>query len=162
VQSAWGAIGVEVTLEGLPYDQVVVDRLSPRTYQAALVDLNLTRSPDPDPYPFWDQAQATGAGQNYTQWDNRMASEYLEQARISADMGERARFYRNFQVVFTEELPALPLFYSVYNYAVDKEIQGIRIGPSFDSSDRFSNISEWFLAGRAQRNPVPSPTAVTK
>ncbi len=60
------------------------DFLASRTYQAALVDLNLSRTPDPDPYPFWHQAEATG-GQNYSQWDNRAASEYLEQARVTAD-----------------------------------------------------------------------------
>jgi len=158
LQSAWTELGVEVNLEALPYDQLVVDRLTQRAYQAALVDLNLTRSPDPDPYPFWDQAQASGAGQNYSQWDNRMASEYLEQARVTADQGERARFYRNFQVVFNEELPALPLFFDVYNYAVDKEIQGVRVGPLFDTSDRFSTIVEWFLVGRTQRSEAPSPT----
>lgn len=159
IQSAWTALGVEVNLEALPYDQLVVDRLAPRAYQAALVDLNLMRSPDPDPYPFWDQAQATGEGQNYGQWDNRMASEYLEQARITVDIGERARLYRNFQVVFNEELPALPLFYRVYNYAVDNEIQGVRVGPLFDASDRFSTITEWYLIGRQVRNPAQQPTA---
>jgi len=56
-----------------------------------LVDLNLARYPDPDPYPFWDSIQATG-GQNYSQWDNKIASEYLEEARITVDSGERARF----------------------------------------------------------------------
>ncbi len=160
LQAAWAALGVEVNLEALPYDQLVVDRLTQRAFQAALVDLNLARSPDPDPYPFWDQAQASGAGQNYSQWDSRMASEYLEQARVTADQAERARYYRNFQVVFNDELPALPLFYGVYNYAVDRGIQGVRVGPLFDTSDRFANITEWFLAGRVLRpaSPTAAPT----
>ncbi len=158
IQTAWAAMGVDVGLEALPYDQVVLDRLAPRAFEAALVDLNLSRSPDPDPYPFWDQAQATGAGQNYSQWDNRMASEYLEEARINPDTNERARLYRNFQVVFNEELPALPLYYSVYNYAVDKEIQGVRVGPFFDSSDRFANITEWNLVTAPTRNTAPGAT----
>ena len=145
-------------MESLPYDQLVLDRLAPRAYEASLVDLNLSGSPDPDPYPFWDQAQGSGAGQNYTQWDNRMASEYLEEARINPDTNERARLYRNFQVIFNEELPALPLYYSVYNYAVDKEIQGVRVGPFFDSSDRFDNITEWNLTTLTQRNRTTSET----
>jgi len=158
LQASWADLGVDVSIEPLAYDQLVNDRLAPRAYQAALVDLDLMRSPDPDPYPFWDQAQANTEGQNYSQWNNRMASEYLEQARTTVDRNERARFYRNFQVVFNEELPALPLFYSVYNYAVSSEIQGIRIGPLFDPSDRFANIGEWFLAGRQPRNPTVLPT----
>jgi peptide/nickel transport system substrate-binding protein len=161
IQAAWTDLGAVVALEASPYDQLVTERLTDRNYQAALVDLNMTRSPDPDPYPFWDQAQATGAGQNYSQWDNRMASEYLEQARISVDLNERAKMYRNFQVVFQEELPALPLFYPVYTYAVSKDIQDVRIGPLFDPSDRFNSISGWHLAAlqRAPSPVSPSPTA---
>jgi peptide/nickel transport system substrate-binding protein len=154
IQAGWSDLGVEVTLEALPYDQLVSERLVDRSYQAALIDLNLSRSPDPDPYPFWDQAQASGSGQNYAQWDNRMASEYLEQARIAVDLNERAKMYRNFQVVFQEELPALPLFYPVYSYAVTREVQDVRTGPFFDPSDRFSNIPEWNLANRPR---VPAP-----
>jgi len=145
-------------LEAVPYDILLNERLANRDFQAALVDINLARSPDPDPYPFWDQVQAT-SGQNYTQWDNKMASDYLENARITLDITERARLYRNFQAIFTEELPALPLFYPVYNYAVDTQVQGIRMGPLFDASDRFSSITDWFLQAR-RSTPLPetSPT----
>ena len=80
-----------------------------------------------------------------------MASDYLEQARITVDLVERASLYRNFQVVFAEELPALPLFYPVYTYAVSQQVQGIQIGPLFDSSDRFITITDWYLVG-PQRN----------
>ncbi|MFN8425624.1 MAG: peptide ABC transporter substrate-binding protein, partial [Anaerolineales bacterium] len=79
IQSQWAKIGVRVDLQAMPYDQLVLNSLTSRAYQAALVDINLSRTPDPDPYPFWHQAEAT-AGQNYSQWDNRPASEYLEQA----------------------------------------------------------------------------------
>jgi peptide/nickel transport system substrate-binding protein len=158
IQANWRNLGVEVDLEALPYDQLVEERLVGRSYQAALVDLNFSRYPDPDPYPFWDQAQSSGEGQNYSMWDNRMASEYLEQARITKDLGQRARLYRNFQVVFSSELPALPLYYSVYTYAVDKEIQGVRIGPFFEPDDRFTGIAGWFLAGRPKGGSQPEVT----
>lgn len=147
VRDNWSPLGVEVTLEPLPYEVLLKERLEQRDYQAALVDLNLSRSPDPDPYPFWDQGQASG-GQNYTQWDSRIASEYLEQARVTVKLEERAKFYRNFQILFTQDLPALPLYYPMYTYAVDREIQGVRVGPLFDTADRFAGITGWFLAGR--------------
>ncbi len=152
IQQDWAAIGVVVTLEAVPYDTLVTERLGNREYQAALVDLNLARYPDPDPYPFWDSIQATG-GQNYSQWDNKIASEYLEEARITVDSGERARFYRNFQVIFADELPSLPLYYPVYNYGVDNQVQGVRMGPLLDTSDRYATILEWFLVAR-----MPTPT----
>lgn len=150
LKSDWVKLGVNVILIAVPYDTLVLDYLQPLTYEAALVDLNYTRSPDPDPYPFWDQAEQTG-GQNYSQWENRVASQYLEEARVTMDLGNRAKLYRNFQVIFSEELPALPLFYPVYNFGIDDSIQGVRVGPMFDQSDRFWNISDWFLL--AQSNP---------
>ncbi len=153
IKENWNDLNVEVILEAVPYAELVQSRLVSRDFQAALVDLNLTRSPDPDPYPFWDQAQASG-GQNYSQWNNRVASEYLETARVTADMEERARLYRNFQVVFNDELPALPLFNPVYTWAVDSRILGVRMGPLFDSSDRFTTVSSWYLTAPQIEQPV--------
>jgi len=144
ISKYWKSIGVDVTLKAVPYEQLISKNLETRVYQAALVDIDLSNSPDPDPYPFWHQTQATG-GQNYAMWNDRQASEYLEQARIIVDPKERARLYRNFQVKFVNEMPALPLFYPMYTYGVDKQVQGIRVGPLFDTSDRFATISEWYF-----------------
>ncbi len=150
IQADWEELGVNVTLEPKPYENVLED-LSLRNYETALVDINFTRSPDPDPYPFWGQAQVQ-SGQNYAEWDNRSASEFLEQARMTADIGERERLYRNFQVLFMRELPSLPLFYPVYTYAVTEDINGIKLGPLFEPSDRFNNVHEWYILSGVDTN----------
>jgi peptide/nickel transport system substrate-binding protein len=144
IQANWAKLGVNVNLEAAEYDTLLNDRLASRNYEAALVDLNLMRTPDPDPYPFWHQSEITG-GQNYSQWDNRTASEYIEQARINPDFTARARLYRNFQVIFARELPALPLYFPVYNYAVSNTVLNAQIPPLFDTSDRFLTITDWYL-----------------
>lgn len=144
IQSNWSQLGIEVLLEAVPYDQLINERLAQRDYQAALLTLNLSNSPDPDPYPFWNQVQAAN-GQNYSQWNNKMASEYLEKARVTTDIAERERLYHNFQVIFNQELPSLVLFYPIYNYGVSKDIQGVRVGPLFDTSDRYFTLSQWYL-----------------
>jgi peptide/nickel transport system substrate-binding protein len=156
IQQDWARLGVSVILKAAPYESLVEDYLVPREYQAALVDLNLTDSPDPDPYPFWHQAQIAG-GQNYSNWEDHQASEYLEQARISIDTGERARLYRNFQVRFNQELPALPLYFPVYTYAVSTDVQGVRMGALFDPSDRFSTLASWFLLSKLPVKPTAIP-----
>jgi peptide/nickel transport system substrate-binding protein len=156
IQSNWESLGIRVDLEAVPYDQLVNDRLENRDYQAALVDLNLSNSPDPDPYPFWDQSQITG-GQNYSQWDNRLVSEFLENARVSRDLEERVRLYRNFQVIFNKEMPALPLFYPVFTFGVDQAVQGVSLGPLFDISDRFATQKDWFFASNKNRPQQSTP-----
>lgn len=144
IKRYWDQIGMDVTLEAVPYDVLMSGYLETHEYQAALVDLNLFRSPDPDPYPFWHQAQITN-GQNYSQWDDRPASEYLEKARVTLDVEERARLYRNFQIRFAREIPAIPLFYPVYTYGVDAQVQGVSMGPLFSPADRLANTPYWFL-----------------
>ena len=156
IQQNWAAIGVEVKLQAVSYISLLNDYLTPHTYQAALVDLDLSRSYDPDPYPFWHQAEITG-GQNYSQWDNRTASEYLEQARVIADPTIRARLYRNFQVVFSRELPALPLYYPIYTYGVDQRMLGVQAVPLFEPADRFNGVSSWYLVTRRALEQTVQP-----
>ncbi len=144
IQSDWRRLGVDVKLTPVSYTDLLANYLEPRTYQAVLAELNFDRSPDPDPYPFWHQAQIA-SGQNYSQWDDRQVSEYLEQARVSVDYADRTRRYLNFQVRFASELPALPLFYPVYTYGVDSQVKGVSMGPLYDPSDRFDNINAWYL-----------------
>ncbi len=147
IQSDWALIGVRIDLQAVTYDSLVNDFLTTRNYAAALADLNTSRTPDPDPYLFWHQSEATG-GQNYSQWDNRTASEFIETARTAADFTERARLYRNFQVVFTKDMPSLPLYYPVYSYGVDVQVQGVQVAPMYDVSDRLALITEWYLVTR--------------
>lgn len=158
VQKDWLQLGVQVNIKPVPYQELISQYLETRNYQAALVDINLARTPDPDPYPFWDQAQITN-GQNYAQWDDRQASEYLERARVTVDLDERTKNYYNFQVRFTTEMPALPLFYPVYSYAVDSQVQNIRVGFFFDPSDRFSKITNWYLRSKRPVGAEIQPSA---
>lgn len=158
IQSDWALIGVRIDLQAVAYDSLVNDFLTTRNYMAALADLNTSRTPDPDPYLFWHQSEATG-GQNYSQWDNRTASEFLETARTAADFSERARLYRNFQVVFTKDMPSLPLYYPVYSYGVDVQAQGVQVAPMYDVSDRLALITEWYLVTRRtleEQTPIPT------
>jgi peptide/nickel transport system substrate-binding protein len=155
IQVFWANIGVFVNVVPVESESLIRDYLEPRTYDAALVDLTISGSPDPDPYPFWHQAMITG-GQNYAKWDDRRASEYLERARITPDVYERTRLYRNFQVHFGRELPALPMFYPMYSYAVDNEVLGIQLGPIYDRSDRFATVLDWFLEARPKESEPDS------
>jgi len=148
-----------VDILAIPYEQVLAE-LDARTFDAALVDINLSGTPDPDPYPFWGASQVD-TGQNYAHWVNLTASEYLEQGRVTMDIGLRTKLYRNFQVLFQEDLPSLPLFYPIYNYAVKETIKNVSIGPIYSPSDRFNAIGDWYiLAGKAdeaQATTAPQP-----
>ncbi len=157
IRADWERLGVTVVTKPVPYRDLLKQYLETHSYQAALVELNFDRSPDPDPYPFWHQSQING-GQNYAQWDDRQISEYLEQARVLIDYNERIKRYRNFQVRFATELPALPLFYPVYSYGIDSQVRGVSMGPIYDPSDRFENLTSWYLTSGTSAQLLIPPT----
>ncbi len=156
IQADWLVMGVVVDLEPVSMDLMVNDYLAMHIYSAALVTMDMTTAHDPDPYPFWHQSEAV-SGQNYSQWNNRQASEYLEQARVIVDPTARLKLYRNFQVVFGKELPALLLYYPIYSYGVDVRVRGVQIAPLFEASDRFNNVADWYLVTKRALEQDTSP-----
>jgi peptide/nickel transport system substrate-binding protein len=156
IKTNWEAIGIQVTLRAVDSERLIQDFLEPRTFEAALTEINLSRSPDPDPYLFWHDSQME-SGQNYGGLNDRNISIWLEQARINPDFGRRAELYRNFQHRFQDQVPALLLYYPVYSYAVDAQVYGVTVGPLFDPSDRFASIVNWFMLTRRGFDAETSP-----
>jgi peptide/nickel transport system substrate-binding protein len=150
----WEAIGVQATLRTVG-SGLVRDYLIPREFEALLIDLELHG--DPDPYPLWHSTQAKGEGQNYAGFVSYEVDKLLEEARCTTDSGRRAELYRRFQGIFADEVPSLLLYYPIYTYAVDEKVKGVQLGPMGDPSDRFRNVTEWYIVtrrviiGRAER-----------
>ena len=157
-KETWAAIGAQVDVTPVDPATLRTQYLEPRAYQALLVDFNLSGTPDPDPYPFWHETQVE-SGQNYSGYSDRLTSELLEQARITTDLAQRARLYQRFQSRFADQVPALLLYYPVYNYAVDTKVNGVQIGPLTEPSDRFSHIAEWYIVTRRVIVPQAGATA---
>jgi peptide/nickel transport system substrate-binding protein len=145
LQAQWAKVGVKVTPKPANIRSLLDDNLTPRTYQAALIDIDLAPYADPDPYPFWNQTQ-TPNGQNYSQLDDRAISELLEEARTTMSQADRAKLYLTFQYRFAYQTPALFLWHPVYSYAVDARISAIPLGPIYDVSDRLALANEWFYS----------------
>jgi peptide/nickel transport system substrate-binding protein len=146
-QQTWAALGIQVEIVPAEPASLRSQALEPRAYQALLADFSLSGTPDPDPYPLWHETQAE-SGQNYSGWTDRVASQWLEQARLTSNIAERARLYQQFQVRFADQVPALLLYYPVYTYAVDARVNGVRLGPLTEASDRFATLPEWFTETR--------------
>lgn len=154
LQEYWSRIGVEVNLETVSEERLS-EALESRSYQAALTDLTLSRWPDPDPYTLWHDSQAE-AGQNYAGFNDRNTGIWLERARTTPDQTRRAELYASFQYRFQDQVPAMLLYYPIYNYAISAQMQGVNFGPVFDPSDRFAEVENWFLLARRIR-PTATP-----
>ncbi|MGC9520465.1 MAG: peptide ABC transporter substrate-binding protein, partial [Anaerolineae bacterium] len=146
VAAQWQSMGVSVTVEAVP-PLALSGILDSRSYEAALARLIIPG--DPDPYPFWHETQALpGQGQNYAGYGNRRISEIIEQARTTPRRDERLALYKEFQQLFMEEVPAIPLYVPVYTYAMDVRVNGGQLGPLMSSGDRFLSLADWYVLQR--------------
>jgi peptide/nickel transport system substrate-binding protein len=167
ISAMWAEIGVRAEPQAVSLPGLTADFLAPRTFDAALVDWEL--SGDPDPYPLWHSTQAK-TGQNYAGWESRRADEAIERARSLPDHESRIPFYKDFQRIFSEEAPALLLYYPVYTYGVRDKVRDAQMGPLNTPGDRYRSIANWYIVTKrvtvgsagAQRTAVPRPTRATE
>jgi peptide/nickel transport system substrate-binding protein len=151
----WRALGLLVKV--LPVRNLSAAFLEPRQFQVALVEVLLDG--DPDPYPWWHVNQVT-TGQNYSGWENKAASEWLNQARVSTSREQRAALYRQFQDAFAEELPALLLYHPTYRYFTSNRVRNLQIANIMFPSDRLRTFANWTV--NQKRVTVAEATAVAK
>jgi peptide/nickel transport system substrate-binding protein len=105
---------------------------------------------DPDPYTNWHSNYAD-AGDNHfnlANWRLDRADRLLESARVTINQDERAKLYFQWQDIWADELPSIPLYSSTYSYVVSNRVGGVQT----DSlkvlnlaSDRFKDIALWHI-----------------
>lgn len=74
------------------------------------------------------RAENNYAGQNFARWSHPRNDELLDRARVTLDEAERAAILREQQLLWTEELPDLPLLYRVKTLIRPKNLRGVEMG----------------------------------
>jgi ABC-type transport system substrate-binding protein len=137
-------VGIAVTVQTLAED-ALESALRNREFDLALVDV---RPPaDPDLYDFWSQ-DAIVRGQNYAGWNDRRASEALENGRRMWLPEEREQQYGTFLQRYDQALPALTLFQYVTSYGLSDVVQSAEIGPIHAPRDRYNSLPQWTIQTR--------------
>ncbi len=146
VADQWRDFGIEVDVKSYRLTKLLSDYLSVHQFDVALVGWKGVNN-DPDPYPLWHSTQIDG-GLNFGAYRSVRADQLLERARQTLSQDERKRLYHEFQSIFAEDVPAIPLYYPVYNFLVSREVKGVSLGVLNDPSDRFRSISQWYMRTR--------------
>ncbi len=144
--SQFTAVGAKVEVAVQTWEELRDNRLVPRDFTAALAELWLPNR-DPDVLPFWHSAEAE-EGLNFAGWANPRADELLAKGRRLWNEAERQQVYAEFQSLFAGEVPALFLYYPVYNYALSVDIKGVRLEAFLDPAERFRSLAEWYVRTR--------------
>lgn len=138
VAKQWLDLNAQVSVQ--PVRNLERSTLNSRSFQVVLVETLIDG--DPDPYSFWHYSQSL-RGKNFTGWDNKQASAWLEQARTTNDRALRIELYRQFQDKLSEDLPAIWLYYPTYQYGVSTRVKDVQVAPMIYPSDRLRSLIQW-------------------
>lgn len=145
VAEAWNALGASVTVESSGLTPLVRDLIEQRDYEALLfVD---PAKADPDPYDAWHSEGSGSRGNNLAQFSNSRVDALLEEARTAPNT-RRKVLYDEFQEIFAQEVPSIPLYVSRALYVQDADVSGVRVSQLTEPGDRFWQVHEWFLKTR--------------
>ncbi|MGH2544761.1 MAG: peptide ABC transporter substrate-binding protein, partial [Ardenticatenaceae bacterium] len=135
IATQWEALGIHVRTR-IVSSESLAGALSARQFDAALLSTPPGGIPiDPDFYPLWHSSQAEGDGNNFTSYKSEVADRLLVEARHTLDTDTRRALYYEFQTILARDLPALPLYHPIYNYAVSTHVKDVQIGPLYQPSD---------------------------
>ncbi len=139
----WRGIGADVKLESRTVGTVQAEVIRPREYDALLYGEVL--GADPDPYPFWHSTQTRDPGLNLALYKNSNSDKLLEEARKTTDEVARKETYKRFQEILIGDIPAIFLYSPLYDYALNKNIQGTMLDAIQLPAQRFNTISTWYM-----------------
>jgi peptide/nickel transport system substrate-binding protein len=139
----WNDINIKTEVNLVPANQVQVDIIKTRNFDA-LIYGEITGA-DPDPYAFWHSSQIGQDGLNIVDYANKEVDKLLEDGRLSFDLNLRQEKYKKFQEIIAEDEPAIFLYSPNYTYVQSKKIKGFNVKSIILPSDRFGDIDRWYI-----------------
>ncbi|MDE3113205.1 MAG: peptide ABC transporter substrate-binding protein [Chloroflexota bacterium] len=149
IASDLNAVGMDVKVSTMPFDQLVRSVVRPRDFDALLV--GITAGPDPDPYPFFHSSQVNDPGTDLSGFSTLPIDRNLEAARRTNDRAERQKLYEPvFQAIATE-VPVVFLYFSDDLYVQRTGVAGLKIAQISEPSQRFWDVEDWSVRSMPRR-----------
>ncbi len=145
-----GALGFRATVQPVDFLDLFRERLMPRRYDAALIDVWPGGS-DPDLYLMWHSSQRE-RGLNFAGYGSEAMDRVLSRSRTEVDPSRRLEVTAEFQRIWAEDVPSVVLASPLLVYTISSQILGVRLGTVPEPSARFQHIAEWYV--RTQRVPT--------
>ena len=143
IQQNLGAVGIDVSIEGKPISDLESSIIRPRNFQILL--FGQAYGYEPDPFIFWHSSQTKDPGLNIVGFNDKTADKILEEIRTMPNRDEREKRLTTLEDRLNQELLMLPLFAEHYLYVLPKSVQGASIKFISLPSDRFNDITSWYI-----------------
>ncbi len=130
LQGMWKAVGVEVEIRNQPARVLFGQTLNRREFDG-MVQFAWIAAPDNVPRTTLHSSNipspANGwTGQNYTGFNDARADQLIDALEVTCEAEPRRALWAELQQLYTEELPALPLFFRVDPLIAPIWLEGVR------------------------------------
>lgn len=148
LKTQWEALGAKVETQILDTYDLSQNHIRPKEYEALLY----VQAPGSNPnlFAYWHSTQKDGDGLNLSLFSNKSMDEVLEKTKTATKEEDRAQLFAQFQDIFAQKNPAVYLYATVGLYPVSDKVYGIKDGHLSDFSDRFSDVSKWYMETRRE------------
>ena len=143
VKVMWQKIGADVTVKIFETGELNQSVIRPRKYDALLFGEIIGR--DLDLYAFWHSSGRLDPGLNIAEYVNVKADKILEKARTITNLQDRLSQYTAFETEVRNDIPAIFLYAPDFIYILPNSIKGVAVGSITMPSERFSDISKWYV-----------------
>lgn len=143
IQEEWQQLGITVTVNAVSPEDMEMNVIKPRAYEALL--FGEAFGIVPDPLPFWHSSQVKDPGLNIAGYENKKADALLEKIRKETDTTKRNALMKQLQDILLSDMPSVALYDLSYSYVVPDRLKGIEGHKIADPSQRFANVGEWYI-----------------
>lgn len=143
ISGYWQDVGVKVNLKFVDPQDITREVLKTRDYDILLYGVLLGN--DPDQYPFWHSGQIAYPGLNLSAYSNKDVDKILEDIRKLKKNEDLTPLYSQLQEKILADLPAIFLYTPTYTYAQEDFLKGFSVERISEPSDRFSNVTNWYI-----------------
>lgn len=145
LQEQWKKLGIDTEIKTYSVKKFDLEKnvIEPRQYQALLFGEALKMKPDL--FPFWHSSQILYPGLNLSEYKNKKVDTLLQSIKQETDNKKLAEEYDKLQNIIISDSPAIFLYRPNYIYQVSKTIKGIQTGKLVDPSQRFCQVSHWYI-----------------
>ena len=128
LQAQWRQIGVDIRLKNQPARVLIGQTTLHRDYDMAM--FAWVASPENVPRAeLSSQAIPTAengwSGENFIAWRNADADHLMDQIEVELDRPKRLDLWRQFEALYAEQLPVLPLYFRADAYVLPKWLTGL-------------------------------------
>lgn len=128
LQAQWQQIGIDVRLKNQPARVLIGETTSHREFQMAM--FAWIASPEEVPRSELDTSEIPSAqngwsGENFGGFSNPDADRLIDAIEVELDRSKRLELWRQLQVLYAQQLPALPLYFRADPFVLPKWLAGV-------------------------------------